>query len=421
MGRNASGKTSALEAINVMLGAYLAAYKNFVASREVFNITGTDVLLSVRNSNDPDIIISPYVPQYPCVIGCSLRIDENKFKFSRMLEKEGGRTKFGGSNPMQRIVSKWEHLLKEGGDESLRMTLPIVLYFSSSRLWSQTQKRDGDVKLPIRTDAYYRCLDNNRGIQWAFDYLKSLSYVANQEKSSQPFPAFTAIMEAINECMREELPEGDVVEFSMRYGEFVQKKSDGIRIPFKSLSDGYRNIMRIVADIAVRMCILNPQFKENSLKETPGIILIDEIDLSLHPTWQRRIINTLQDIFPKVQFICATHSPFVIQSLKEGQLISISEEIDVEYSGESIEDIAEDVMGVEIPQYSEHKIKMYEAAEKYYTAVRNAASVEEIEKLRLDLAMLSKRFGDNPAYYAILEQEHLTKAAELEKKYATGE
>lgn len=54
---------------------------------------------------------------------------------------------------------------------------------------------------------------------------------------------------------------------------------------------------------------------------TPGIVIIDEIDLSLHPTWQKRIIGILKEQFPRIQFICATHSPFIIQSLDEENLL----------------------------------------------------------------------------------------------------
>ena len=87
------------------------------------------------------------------------------------------------------------------------------------------------------------------------------------------------------------------------------------------------------------------------------MFLFDEIDLSLHPTWQKRIIGILKQLFPKIQFICATHSPFIIQSLEEGELITLDQPLESEYSGESIEDISEDIMGVVLPQYSEKKRK----------------------------------------------------------------
>lgn len=83
-----------------------------------------------------------------------------------------------------------------------------------------------------------------------------------------------------------------------------------------------------------------------------------------------KIIGILKNLFPKIQFICATHSPFIIQSLEDGELITLDRKLDSEYAGEGIEDIAEDVMGVKMPQYSEKKRKMYDAAAEFYDAVK---------------------------------------------------
>ena len=96
------------------------------------------------------------------------------------------------------------------------------------------------------------------------------------------------------------------------------KTAEGTILPFRMLSDGYRNVIKIILDIATRMCILNPYLKGDALKKTPGVVLIDEVDLSLHPTWQKRIIRILKEQFPRIQLICATHSPFIIQSLEDG-------------------------------------------------------------------------------------------------------
>ena len=80
------------------------------------------------------------------------------------------------------------------------------------------------------------------------------------------------------------------------------------------------------------------------------MVVIDELDLGLHPTWQRRIVPILKELFPRIQFVCATHSPFIIQSLEPGELIALDTTLDEDYSGQSIEDIAEDIMRVPIPQ-----------------------------------------------------------------------
>ena len=93
-----------------------------------------------------------------------------------------------------------------------------------------------------------------------------------------------------------------------------------VRMPVSQLSDGYKCTISLIADIAYRMAILNPQLLNKVLVETEGIILIDEVDLHLHPKWQKRILKDLMDIFPKVQFIVSTHAPEVINSVKKDLL-----------------------------------------------------------------------------------------------------
>ena len=91
---------------------------------------------------------------------------------------------------------------------------------------------------------------------------------------------------------------------------------DGRLTPFYHLSDGYRNTLAMAADIAVRAATLNPALSSLAMEETPGVVLIDEIDLHLHPKWQRQIVEDLRGAFPKIQFVATTHSPFIIQSLR---------------------------------------------------------------------------------------------------------
>ena len=93
----------------------------------------------------------------------------------------------------------------------------------------------------------------------------------------------------------------------------------------KHLSDGYKNTLSMIADIAYRMAVLNPWLLEKVLKETLGIVLIDEIDLHLHTKWQQRIITDLRSIFPKVQFIVSTHAPIVISSVKKDNLLILQD------------------------------------------------------------------------------------------------
>ena len=86
------------------------------------------------------------------------------------------------------------------------------------------------------------------------------------------------------------------------------------------MSDGYKNTLSMIGDIAYRMAVLNPMLGDKVLEETSGVIVIDEIDLHLHPQWQQTIIIDLNTIFPKIQFIVSSHAPAVINSVAKEQI-----------------------------------------------------------------------------------------------------
>src|SRR5207253_331116 len=88
--------------------------------------------------------------------------------------------------------------------------------------------------------------------------------------------------------------------------------SKGPATQFEHLSDGQRVVISLIADIARRMCLLNPHLGLEAIRQTPAVILIDELDIHLHPQWQRKIVKGLKTAFPAAQFIAASHSPQVI-------------------------------------------------------------------------------------------------------------
>jgi predicted ATP-binding protein involved in virulence len=91
------------------------------------------------------------------------------------------------------------------------------------------------------------------------------------------------------------------------------RRTDGARIHVSSLSTGERSFIILLADLARRLQFSKP---ESSIDKIPGIILIDEIELNLHPSWQSKIISTLTRVFKSCQFIVTTHSPQVISSVE---------------------------------------------------------------------------------------------------------
>ena len=118
-------------------------------------------------------------------------------------------------------------------------------------------------------------------------------------------------------------------EYDEQSGELIFVTSEGA-LPVRDLSAGYQSVIWMVLDIAYRMALLNPQLLSD-IRNTPGIVLIDELDMHLHPKWQWKIVNALKKTFPGVQFIAATHSPVIMASCKEEHLIKIDDEKNIIY------------------------------------------------------------------------------------------
>ena len=96
-------------------------------------------------------------------------------------------------------------------------------------------------------------------------------------------------------------------------GEYLFERS-GIMVPFPALSDGYRAFLGWLGDLLYHVCETCPSGKK--LVENKGIVMVDEIDLHLHPKWQMSVLETLAKGLPNIQFIVTSHSPLVVGSLE---------------------------------------------------------------------------------------------------------
>jgi predicted ATP-binding protein involved in virulence len=270
-------------------------------------------------------------------------------------------------------------------------------------LWRALGKSASDVRKPgSRFEGYDNCLNPASHIGGMLQWLKTEEMISLQDK--QRSPLLEAVEQAIANCIQEIKS----VSYHIREDDLIATFNNGDILPFRVLSDGIRNMLAMVADVAHRTAILNPQFGRRATLETPGVVLIDEIDLHLHPKWQRRIVEDLRRTFPKIQFIVTTHSPFVIQSLRAGELVDLSTpdlRPAAEYVNKSIDDIAENVMDIWQPQQSERYQKMFTVAQQYYKLLEEGQNVDEhhLEEIKRQLDELIAPFSDDVAYYAFLQ------------------
>ncbi|MEO5914085.1 MAG: AAA family ATPase [Luteolibacter sp.] len=178
------------------------------------------------------------------------------------------------------------------------------------------------------------------------------------------------------------------------------------------LSDGEQRLFSLFVDIARQLLLQSPH---NGIGAGEAIVLIDEIDVHLHPKWQRKIVPALEDLFRNCQFVATTHSPFVIQATNRKNVISIDPTVSIASleDGNSIEDIVEGIQGVPIPQRSLRAETLNEAAKEYFTLLkRKASGVHPVAGDALNTAELNYReasepFTSDPAVHALLKVQLL--------------
>lgn len=205
------------------------------------------------------------------------------------------------------------------------------------------------------------------------------------------------------------------VRWDPKIDDIVFSFQNGKILPLNNLSEGQRIVVSLVTDLCVRISLLNPHLNGDAREKTSGVVLIDEIDLHLHPKWQKNLLPNLVKLFPKIQFILTTHSPFIIQSLegvRDSKIINLDDpDLPEDYSRQnhrSVEDIAENVMNVVMPQRSERYMAMKNAAKEYFDLLNKNDGVSEEFKIEIKkkLDSLIAKYGtDNPAYAAFLESK----------------
>lgn len=112
------------------------------------------------------------------------------------------------------------------------------------------------------------------------------------------------------------------VFYDNQLSEIVCEEKNGRTLPVNIFRAGYQSLIWMVLDIARRMAQLNA-FLLDSIAQTPGVVLIDELDLHLHPKWQWRVIDALRKTFPNVQFIASTHAPILFASANDVWIVHL--------------------------------------------------------------------------------------------------
>ena len=328
--RNGGGKTAVLDAIAVAFGPFIGAFSDghgvhFRVSdiRQSLNLGGKEIEFHT-----------------PLKMEASGIIGEKKLEWTRELSGKKSRTTISGARNLITCARELEARISK----EKKTVLPLFAYYGTGRLWKTIKLTEGKAKASkrrARVAGYMECLDPassyNAAADWMYyAYMRNVESFLEDEtagKQSAPYEAeIEAIVEATNICLRHSGRKN--LRYTIQYGELTLWHDEFGRLPVSYLSDGIRNIVGLALDIAYRAAKLNAWMGNCCVAETPGIVMIDEVDMHLHPSWQQEVLPRLSEAFPLVQFIVTTHSPQVLTTVKPEciRIISVEDKEDGKYN-----------------------------------------------------------------------------------------
>ncbi len=398
IGDNGSGKPAVLDALKLAINPFILGLKDFL--HVAYGLKADCGAISDDDKRyEFSTLGQTIIKQAKSPTSVYLKAILNKHKIDWALTNN--------SDSINSLLEPIVSFASELNVSDSKTLLPVICNYGTARLSADTFQNSHTLGPGSRLMGYRYCLDPSVNLKQLFRWFKTQELAALQKKETRH------VLEAVRNAIVEMIPGAKRAWWDVDWDEIlieteVQGKTQPI--PFHLLSDGYRNMIGMVADIAYRMATLNPQLEADVIKQTEGIVLIDEIDLHLHPKWQREVVGRLLNTFPKVQFVASSHSPFIIQSLygrDDCLLWDLEKAQPLNIESKSIEDIAENQQGVEIPQQSQRFLDMEKAAIEYYEALQGlrGASDEEKQRLKQKLDDLLEPYSDNPAFQAFLKME----------------
>lgn len=314
VGVNGMGKTSLLHALEVAMAAwqYAGSFRSLIDKRQIEN---KEIFLKPTSLGDRPQL----EPQFPVTVQAK----------GRVLKKTGTwkRSRIGlddatGINSRDIYFYDKVGALLTQVQAGEAVNLPLIASYGAGRLWHDyqaTEKVDETIRLS-RLFAYRDAFHTRMSAQLLTDWIKQEEAAVFAEGKSSVDEAGAAVKQAILGC----LENAKRLWFDPRREQLVVSFHSDQVIPFSNLSDGQRTVLTLVGDIARRAITLNPHHQLQACAKTEGMVLIDELDLHLHPRWQRRVIQDLRRTFPALQFICTTHSPQLIGQAKAEEIILLS-------------------------------------------------------------------------------------------------
>ncbi|MCY7332342.1 MAG: AAA family ATPase [Pseudanabaena sp. CAN_BIN31] len=342
IGDNGSGKSSTLDC--------LAAFLNHIAEQVKILYPNKDNFIQAMSGGSKNIFLDDDI-----AIGNAERLEARLDIILNSVDIEYHIRKYK-ANPsslsaLLEIEKQESYLTQNLTIPTLVTTIPTLVHYSVKRdiLFEESQNPQQDKNHNI-LDAYNRAFTGGQVVfKEFFEWFKILEEVENELIRDTP-DYRDRQLEAVRQAIYTFLPEFKDLRIRRRPELRMTVTKQGTELTINQLSDGEKNLLAMVGDLARRLAIANPDMEKP--EQGSGVVLIDEIELHLHPKWQRMVIPALLRTFPNCQFIITTHSPQVLGEVKDGKIYrlektetGVTAEI-VRTYGRDSNRILEDEMGV---------------------------------------------------------------------------
>lgn len=390
LGDNGVGKTTVLEAAAVALSGFFIGMED-VSARNIYKDDVHYQILKDSNGTPNKAYRSPVE------VSSTLDYDGTSYTWTRAKKDATGGSK---TTISPRDILTVSQELVNGAQEKM---WPLISYQSASRHWISARSDANEKKrkqLHDRRCGYLGCLDKTINLQSIYDWCRQMEWVSvKNHHIPENYAMFSKIiskfMRKMNDGMVSEVFFHPNIEklLYVENGEFKE---------IEDLSAGYQSVLNLVIDLAYRMAILNPDAGE-AIQHAEGIVLIDEIDSNLHPKWQWRIVDSLTDTFPNVQFIAATHSPIIVSSCRKANIINIEADQTLNYVESSyafsVNEILRDMLGYHMRP---------EKVEKLIEAFGDYMDQSKYAEAKIILTQLVEILGeDHPEAIALTSEFHM--------------
>ena len=298
-GINGSGKSTILRAVDLI-------YANIIAK-----LTGSNKKFAELDYDD----IS-YGKSKASIDAVFSFEDGTELEYGRSIDRATG--KKHSLNKLKILIKKFEELYIMKGhddgngnwiDEVDNKNMPVFVNYGVNRIVLDVPLRVSNKEKFTKLSAFDKAIESTIDFRNLFKWFRNQEDIENQEKVRKNKHYEDKSLSAVKRAMVAMLDGFEDIHIDRRPLSMKVKK-DGKYLNINQLSDGEKCTIALFGDLARRMALANPQI--NNPLEGTGVVLIDELDLHMHPTWQRKVLKVLKKTFPNIQFIITTHSPQIL-------------------------------------------------------------------------------------------------------------